>query len=98
MPLVKYGEVTAGTTSVIAGNTITMTVAFFPLALVTTPVEDFQLYWVNLAFVGLMPLLYSVFVYQSKQLHGFSKWQIFVFDVAYVVYLLIMAFFGLKHF
>ena len=96
--VVKGGEVTAGTTSVIADNTITMTVAFFPLALVTTPVEDFQLYWVNLAFVGLMPLLYSVFVHQNKQLHGFSKWQIFVFDAAYVAYLLIMAFFVLKLF
>ena len=96
--VVKGGEVTAGTTSVIADNAVTMTVAFFPLALVTTPVEDFQLYWVNLAFVGLMPLLYSVFVHQSKQLHGFSKWQIFVFDAAYVTYLLIMAFFVLKLF
>lgn len=96
--VVKGGEVTAGTTSVIADNAITMTVAFFPLALVTTPVEDFQLYWANLAFVGLMPLLYSVFVHQSKHLHGFSKWQIFVFDAAYVAYLLIMAFFVLKLF
>ena len=96
--VVKGGEVTAGTTSVIADNAITMTVAFFPLALVTTPVEDFQLYWVNLAFVGLMPLLYSVFVHQSKHLHGFSKWQIFVFDAAYVAYLLIMALFVLKLF
>lgn len=96
--VVKGGEVTAGTTSVIADNAVTMTVAFFPLALVTTPVEDFQLYWVNLAFVGLMPLLYSVFVHQSKQLHGLSKWQIFVFDAAYVAYLLIMAFFVLKLF
>jgi cation:H+ antiporter len=96
--VVKGGEVTAGTTSVIADNAITMTVAFFPLALVTTPVEDFQLYWANLAFVGLMPLLYSVFVHQSKHLHGFSKWQIFVFDAAYVAYLLIMALFVLKLF
>ena len=94
--VVKGGEVTAGTTSVIADNAITMTVAFFPLALVTTPVEDFQLYWVNLAFIGLMPLLYSVFVHQSKQLHGFSKWQIFVFDAAYVLYLAVMLFGVLK--
>ena len=71
--VVKGGEVTAGTTSVIADNAVTMTVAFFPLALVTTPIEDFQLFWVNLAFVGLMPLLYSVFVHQSKELHGFSR-------------------------
>tara|TARA_R110000851_G_scaffold221246_4_gene374030 strand:- start:4595 stop:5593 length:999 start_codon:yes stop_codon:yes gene_type:complete len=96
--VVKGGEVTAGTTSVIADNAVTMTVAFFPLALVTTPIEDFQLFWVNLAFVGLMPLLYSVFVHQSKELHGFSKWQILVFDAAYIVYLLTMVFFVLKLF
>ncbi|PHN01830.1 sodium:calcium antiporter [Flavilitoribacter nigricans] len=94
--VVKGGEVTAGTTSVIADNAITMTVAFFPLALVNTPVQDFQLYWVNLAFVGLMPLLYSLFVHQSKELHGFSKWQVFVFDAAYLTYLLVMAFFVLE--
>ncbi|WP_409029544.1 sodium:calcium antiporter [Gracilimonas sediminicola] len=90
--VVKGGEVTAGTTSVIADNAITMSVAFFPLALVNTPVEDFQLYWVNLAFVGLMPLLYSVFVHQSKSQHGFSKWQILVFDAAYILYILTMLF------
>ncbi|EIJ39897.1 sodium:calcium exchanger [Leeuwenhoekiella palythoae] len=96
--VVKGGEVTAGTTSVIADNAVTMTVAFFPLALVTTPIEDFQLFWVNLAFVGLMPLLYILFVHQSKELHGFSRWQIFVFDAAYIVYLLVMIFFVLKLF
>ena len=90
--VVKGGEVTAGTTSVIADNAITMSVAFFPLALVNTPVEDFQLYWVNLAFVGLMPLLYSVFVHQSKSQHGFSKWQILVFDAAYILYIVTMLF------
>jgi len=96
--VVKGGEVTAGTTSVIADNAVTMTVAFFPLALVTTPIEDFELFWVNLAFVGLMPLLYTLFVHQSKELHGFSRWQIFVFDAAYIVYLLVMVFYVLKLF
>lgn len=96
--VVKGGEVTAGTTSVIADNAITMSMAFFPLALVNTPVEDFQLYWVNLAFVGLMPLLYSVFVHQSKSQHGFSRWQILVFDAAYILYILTMLFVVLEIF
>ena len=61
-------------------------------------IEDFELFWVNLAFVGLMPLLYTLFVHQSKELHGFSRWQIFVFDAAYVAYLLVMVFFVLKLF
>jgi cation:H+ antiporter len=96
--VVKGGEVTAGTTSVIADNAVTMTVAFFPLALVTTPIEDFELFWVNLAFVGLMPLLYTLFVHQSKGLHGFAKWQIIVFDATYIAYLLVMVFYVLKLF
>ena len=96
--VVKGGKVTAGTTSVIADNAITMSVAFFPLALVGTPVEDFQLYWVNLAFVGLMPLLYSIFIHQSKSQHGFSRWQVFAFDTAYVLYILTMVFVVLKVF
>lgn len=96
--VVKGGEVTAGTTSVIADNAITMSVAFFPLALVNTPVEDFQLYWINLTFVGLIPLIYSVFVHQSKSQHGFSKWQILVFDATYAVYILIMLFVVLEVF
>lgn len=96
--VVKGGEVTAGTTSVIADNAVTMTVAFFPLALVTTPIKDFELFWVNLVFVGLMPLLYTLFIHQSKQLHGFARWQIFVFDSVYIVYLLIMVFCVLKLF
>ncbi len=96
--VVKGGEVTAGTTSVIADNAITMSVAFFPLALVNTPVEDFQLYWVNLAFVGLMPLLYTLFIHQSRSQHGFSRWQVFAFDSAYVGYILIMVFVVLKVF
>jgi len=53
--VVKGGEVTAGTTSVIADNAVTMTVAFFPLALVTTPIEDVLgescLRWTDAAFV-----------------------------------------------
>ncbi|MCC4227454.1 MULTISPECIES: sodium:calcium antiporter [Flavobacteriaceae] len=96
--VVKGGEVTAGTTSVIADNAVTMTLAFFPLALVITPIDDFELFWVNLAFVGLMPLLYTLFVHQSNELHGFAKWQIFVFDAAYIAYLLVMVFFVLKLF
>ncbi|MEQ9438442.1 MAG: sodium:calcium exchanger [Cyclobacteriaceae bacterium] len=93
--VVKGGEVTAGTTSVIADNAVTMTVAFFPLALVNTPIQDFRLYWVNLAFVGLMPLLYSVFIRQSNA-NGFRRWQIFAFDAAYVLYIIVMLTFVLQ--
>lgn len=58
--VIRSGQVTAGTTSVIGDNAVTMTIAFFPLGLVTVPIWDFQLFWVNLAFVALMPAAYAV--------------------------------------
>lgn len=39
-----------------------MTVAFIPLASVSVPIQDFQLFWVNFLFIALMPALYTVFV------------------------------------
>lgn len=51
----RSGQVTAGTASVIGDHTVTMTVAFVPLVLVTVPVQSFRLFWVNLLFVILLP-------------------------------------------
>lgn len=90
--VVKGGEVTSGTTSVIADNAITMTIAFFPLALVNTAIKNFQLYWINLLFVGIMPLLYSIFIYQNKEESGFTRIQIIIFDSVYFIYILIILF------
>ncbi|MCG1010902.1 hypothetical protein J4760_12805 [Salinicoccus sp. ID82-1] len=86
----RGGEVTAGTTSVIADNAITMTVAFVPLALVSVPVQNFQLYWVNLLFVALMPILYIAFVSWGSKQPGFKRWQVLAFDVSYLIYMLVI--------
>lgn len=88
----KAGQITPATTSVIPDNAVTMTVAFFPLALVTVPIENFQLYWVNLAFVALMPALYAAFVHWGSEEHGFKRWQVLAFDGAYLLYLAVMLF------
>jgi cation:H+ antiporter len=53
----RSGQVTSGATGVLTDNAVTMTLAFVPLALVTVTITDFQLYWVNLMFVAVMPIV-----------------------------------------
>lgn len=86
------GQITAATTSVIADNTATMTLAFFPLALVTLPVENLLLYSVNLAFVAILGLVYAVFLYWGKPKYSFSLKEVLILNSLYVVYLAVMVF------
>ncbi|WP_119681989.1 sodium:calcium antiporter [Indioceanicola profundi] len=72
----KSGQITSAVTSVIGDHAVTMTVAFLPLALVTLPIQDLQLYKVNLVFVALVPLLYAVFIHFGGSQHGFRQWQV----------------------
>ena len=91
--VVKSGQVTAGTTSVIGDNAVTMTVAFLPLALVTVPIEDFQLYWVNLTFVIVVAATFGALIhFGSDTEHGFERWQVLALDGVYLLYLLVMVF------
>ena len=71
-----------------------MTIAFVPLALATAPVNNLQLYSVNLAFVALMPALYAAFIHWGSREgdHGFQLWQVLALDGVYLVYLGIMLF------
>lgn len=57
------GQVVSAVTSVIGDHVVTMTVAFFPLALLTLPIQDLHLYKVNLFLVVLMPALYAAFIH-----------------------------------
>ncbi|GGA45238.1 sodium:calcium antiporter [Okeania sp. KiyG1] len=88
----KSGQFTAATTSVIADNTATMTLAFFPLALVNLPVENIKLYSVNLFFVALLGIFYSLFIYFGKPKYSFSFKEVLVLNSIYVIYLLVMIF------
>ncbi|MDY7002989.1 MAG: sodium:calcium exchanger [Cyanobacteriota bacterium] len=88
----KSGQFTAATTSVIADNTATMTLAFFPLALVSLPVEDIKLYSVNLFFVALLGVFYSLFIYFGKPKYSFSFKEVLVLNSIYIIYLLVMIF------
>ncbi|NES06629.1 MAG: sodium:calcium exchanger [Okeania sp. SIO2F4] len=88
----KSGQFTAATTSVIADNTATMTLAFFPLALVSLPVENIKLYSVNLFFVALLGVFYSLFIYFGKPKYSFSFKEVLVLNSIYIIYLLVMIF------
>ena len=90
------GQLTAATTSVIADNTATMTLAFFPLALVTLPVDNLLLYSVNLAFVALLGLIYAAFLYWGKPNYSFSLKEVLILNAVYIVYLAVMVFGVLK--
>ena len=89
--VVRSGQVTAGTTSVLGDHAVTMTVAFVPLALVTVPVQNFQLYVVNVIFVTLMPVAYAVLIHVGSHEHGFERWEVGVLDLLYVLYVAVVA-------
>lgn len=90
--IVRSGQVTAGTASVLGDHAVTMTVAFVPLALVTVPVENFRLYWVNLLFVAVMPAAYAGLLHWGTREHGFERWEVAVLDGIYVLYVAVVAF------
>lgn len=90
--IARSGQVTSAATTVIADNTVTITLGFFPLALVTTTINDFQLYWVNLLFVALLGIAYAVFVGNNSHRRGFEPWEVFSLGIVYLVYLLVMIF------
>lgn len=96
--VVRSGQVTAGTTSVLGDHAVTMTVAFIPLALVSVPVQNFQLYVVNIIFVTLMPVAYAVLIHIGSHEHGFERWEVGILDLLYILYVAIIAFWILNIF
>jgi len=51
----RSGQITSGVTSVIGDHAVTMTLAFIPLTIVGMTINDFQLFWVTLSYLALMP-------------------------------------------
>ena len=88
----KSGQVTAATTSVIADNTATMTLALFPLALVGIQIQDLRLFTVNLIFVALLAIAYAAFIRWGKHKNSFELWEVLTLIVIYLIYLAIMIF------
>ena len=88
--IARSGQVTAATTSVIADNTVTMTLAFFPLAVVSLPIEDLKIYTINLAFISLLGLAYAAFIYWGRPKNSFSFLEIIGLNSIYLIYLVVM--------
>jgi cation:H+ antiporter len=88
----RSGQVTAATTSVIGDHAVTLSVALVPLALVTLPIQNLQLYTVNLVFVALIPTLYAALIHWGSDQHGFKRWQVAALGGTYLVYLGVMLF------
>lgn len=96
--IARSGQVSSAVESVIGDHAVTLSVAFLPLALVTVQVKDFKLFWVNLAFVAIVPLLYSLFIHwkSGHKEHGFTKGQVIAMAMVYPVYISIILFWVLK--
>ncbi|MDX1754342.1 MAG: sodium:calcium exchanger, partial [Salinimicrobium sediminis] len=94
----KSGQITSGVTSVIGDHAVTLTVAFFPLALVGLPVSNFPLFVTVLSFVGLVGILYAAFIHMGskKSGHGFKRWQVATLGVVLLVYIAVVLFGVLK--
>ncbi|WNB87539.1 sodium/calcium exchanger protein [Cellulomonas sp. ATA003] len=65
--VVRTGQVTSGVTSVFADHTMTFTLAVVPLAIVGVQIRDYLLVVVVMAFVALMPLLFSVLALRRRR-------------------------------
>ena len=84
----RSGQITSAVTSVIGDHAVTLTVAFFPLAMISLPVNNFPLFATVLSFVGLAGILYAGFIHWGgkNNQHGFKRWQVFLLGVLLVVY------------
>lgn len=88
----RSGQLTTASTNVIADNTVTMTLAFFPLALVGVPVENLLLFSVNLGFVALLAAVYAVLLKWGSPKTSFALWEVLVLIAVYLAYLAVMLF------
>lgn len=88
----KRGETTAASSSVIADQATTMTLGFFPIALITVQIEQFELYWISLLFLALLTLAYATSILSGTHRHGLTFWQVLLIDGIYLAYLVIVVF------
>lgn len=75
--LARRGQITAAATDVIGDMAATRTIAFIPLTIIATPIQDLRLFWVSLAFVAIMPAVYAAFIWWRRVREtGFRRWQV----------------------
>lgn len=90
--LARSNQVTSATTTVIADNIATMTLAFLPLALVTTAINDMRLYSINFTAVSVLAVAYWLFVHFRRDRRGFEFWEVVGLIGLYLIYLAVMVF------
>lgn len=92
--MARSGQVTAATTSVIADNTATMSLAMVPLALAGLSIQDLPMFLVNLGFVALFAIAYGALVNwgDDKGKYSFEAWEVGLLAALYGVYLTVIIF------
>lgn len=86
-PLSADGRATASASTVIADGTLSISLAFIPLALHGAEVGQVALYALNLAAIFVLVLLYVVVTRQRPSGYATGR-EVLVMDAAYAVYLL----------
>ena len=91
----RSGQVTAGSTSVFGDHSVTMTLAFLPLAFVSSSIENFPLFAVNLGFVAAVPAIYAALAHYGAREHGLKLWQVLTMCGLYGTYVAVLVLSGL---
>jgi cation:H+ antiporter len=89
-PLAQDGRATTTASTTIADGTLSISLAFVPLALGSAPVGDVALYAVNLAAVFVLVLLY-IFLSRRKPSGYATGTEVILMDLAYLGYLAAVA-------
>ena len=84
--LMRSGQSTAATTTIIGDQATTMTLAFFPLALVTVQLQDLRLYTVSLAALMVLAVAYAALIRWGSPSPGFTLWKVCALGVLLVAY------------
>jgi cation:H+ antiporter len=88
--VMRSGQSTAATTTIIGDQATTMTLAFFPLALVTVQLQNLRLYSVSLAALILLAIAYGTLIRWGSPEPGFTRWKVFVLCVLFVGYVVVV--------
>lgn len=76
---------TTGAVDVFTDAAVTMTIAFFPLAVVGLSIQHFRLYWVSLAFALFLPAVFVLLLYWQRTGYGLERWQVALYDKLYLL-------------
>ena len=84
--VMRSGQSTAAATTVIGDQATTMTLAFFPLAMVTVNLRNLKLYSVSLAMLVLLALAYATLIRWGSPEPGFTLWKVLVLCALFAGY------------